>query len=336
VASSNNQQDDNPNRPPPHSGFERRRSSLVALARKINLFGSSSSNTDIVDPKDPEHARFKPLDQVPIPSESSMDSSASPTSATSEPPQKPGSTRSSGTSSSTASTGRERPHPPPLDTAAANNLPRNELSSSLPPNSVTPTPPPDTSASNSHSRKPRTGTNAAGPSSPLAATSFQIGVSEDVNKKCRRTMEDTHSYVYDFHEPGTDSGYFAIFDGHAGKSAAEYCGKYFHHILSKQLGSANSGVGVPEILDRTFVECDRELDRLSNGNNRTSGCTAVVAYTRWEDRNVPDRSAIKREQRKSEDPEGSAETRPTKVERRRVLYTGNVGDARIVLWYFSS
>jgi protein phosphatase PTC1 len=147
-------------------------------------------------------------------------------------------------------------------------------------------------------------------------------------------MEDTHSYVYDFHVSGSDSGYFAIFDGHAGKSAAEFCGKNFHHILSKQLESAESGVGVPEILDRTFVQVDNELDRLSSGNNRTSGCTAVVAYTRWEDRNVPDRSAMKKEQRKSGDVEGGAEqARPTKVERRRVLYTGNVGDARIVLWF---
>jgi len=137
-------------------------------------------------------------------------------------------------------------------------------------------------------------------------------------------MEDTHSYLYDFHVSGSDSGYFAIFDGHAGKSAAEFCGRNFHHILSKQLERAERSVGVPEILDRTFVECDRELDKLSSGSNRTSGCTAVVAYTRWEDRNVPDR----RKERKTED-----EPRPTKVERRRVLYTANVGDARIVLWF---
>jgi protein phosphatase PTC1 len=141
-------------------------------------------------------------------------------------------------------------------------------------------------------------------------------------------MEDTHSYIYDFHIKGSDSGYFAIFDGHAGKGAAEFCGKNFHHIFSKQLLQASEGIGVPEILDRTFVECDRELDKLSSGgSNRTSGCTAVVAYTRWEDRNVPDVHAMKKE-RKSEDNEN-----PTKIERRRVLYTGNVGDARIILWY---
>ena len=236
-----------------------------------------------------------------------------------------------------------------MDTAAANNLPRHELNSSLPPSAVTPTPPPDASSANANGRSARSGTNAAGPSSPIAGTTFHIGVSEDVNRKCRRTMEDTHSYIYDFHVSGSDSGYFAIFDGHAGKSAAEFCGKNFHHIFKKQLEKADPVVGVPEILDRTFVECDMELDKMSAGSNRTSGCTAVVAYTRWEDRNVPDRSAIKREreQRKSEEKRRSEEVqegfvsglvaevpKPTKVERRRVLYTANVGDARIVLWYF--
>ena len=266
-------------------------------------------------------------------------------------PPSPSKSRSS---SGASGTGKERPHPPPLDTAAANNLPRHELNSSLPPDSITPTPPgglPSSSSSNANNdngtRRPGHGTNAAGPSSPLPHSTFQIGVAEDVNRKCRRTMEDTHAFLYDFHKPGMDSGYFAIFDGHAGKSAAEFCGEEFHHLFSRQLDlGGKEGLGVPEILDRTFVECDRELDRRScssgaNGNGgggggqRTSGCTAVVAYTRWEDRNVPDRNAIKKEHRKSGESNeaGGEQARPTKVERRRVLYTANVGDARIVLWF---
>lgn len=278
------------------------------------------STTDTVDSKNSEHSRFNPFDQVPQPTDAIMEYSpieaVSPKLASLRPP---------GTS-----TGRERPHPPPLDTAAANNLPRHELNSSVPNDS---TPPPDTSStSNPDLRNPRHGTNAAGPSSPLATTTFHVGVSEDVNRKCRRTMEDTHSYIYDFHTPGSDSGYFAIFDGHAGKTAAEFCGKNFHLIFSKNLNTAEPGVGVPEVLDRTFVECDRELDQLSAGSNRTSGCTAVVAYTRWEDRNVPDKRAMK-ERRKSGEADCGEPPKPTKVEKRRVLYTGNVGDARIVLWF---
>ncbi|CAJ0634620.1 11861_t:CDS:2 [Entrophospora sp. SA101] len=50
---------------------------------------------------------------------------------------------------------------------------------------------------------------------------FQIGVSEDRNRRCRRTMEDSHSFFYDF--AGVEGqGFYAIFDGHAGKSAAEW------------------------------------------------------------------------------------------------------------------
>ncbi|CAG8634804.1 5272_t:CDS:2, partial [Acaulospora morrowiae] len=56
---------------------------------------------------------------------------------------------------------------------------------------------------------------------------FQVGVSEDRNKRYRRTMEDAHSYFYDF--AGVEGqGFFAIFDGHAGKQAAEWCGNHFH------------------------------------------------------------------------------------------------------------
>ncbi|CAG8711492.1 4675_t:CDS:2 [Acaulospora morrowiae] len=43
-------------------------------------------------------------------------------------------------------------------------------------------------------------------------------------------MEDAHSYFYDF--AGVEGqGFFAIFDGHAGKQAAEWCGNHFHKAL---------------------------------------------------------------------------------------------------------
>lgn len=41
--------------------------------------------------------------------------------------------------------------------------------------------------------------------------SFRIGVSEDKNKRCRRTMEDAHSFVYDF-AGVKGQGYFAVFE----------------------------------------------------------------------------------------------------------------------------
>jgi protein phosphatase PTC1 len=45
----------------------------------------------------------------------------------------------------------------------------------------------------------------------LLKGTFRVGVSEDKNKRCRRTMEDAHSFVYDY--AGVNGqGYFAVFE----------------------------------------------------------------------------------------------------------------------------
>jgi protein phosphatase PTC1 len=49
------------------------------------------------------------------------------------------------------------------------------------------------------------------------------------DKGKRRTMEDAHSFVYDF-AGIRGQGFFAVFDGHAGKDAAEWCGFHFHEV----------------------------------------------------------------------------------------------------------
>jgi protein phosphatase PTC1 len=62
------------------------------------------------------------------------------------------------------------------------------------------------------------------------AKEFRIGFTEDTNKRYRRTMEDSHNFIFNFMgQPG--SGYFAIFDGHAGKFAAAWCGDNLHDVL---------------------------------------------------------------------------------------------------------
>jgi serine/threonine protein phosphatase PrpC len=43
-----------------------------------------------------------------------------------------------------------------------------------------------------------------------------------------------HAFIYDF-AGLRGQGYFAVFDGHAGKKAAEYCGLHFHEVRSKSL-----------------------------------------------------------------------------------------------------
>jgi protein phosphatase PTC1 len=250
--------------------------------------------------------------------------------------------------------------------------------------------------------------NSAGESLPGPRSTFTVGVWEDKNKKCRRTMEDTHAFLYNFlHTPApalgsetpstksksteelaanestpslaptasssemmeTDNGYFAIFDGHAGTFAADWCGKKLHIILEETIRK-NPNTPIPELLDQTFTTVDAQLEKLPLKN---SGCTAVTAVLRWEDR-IPNAqsatgstaiapataAAVKAadEAAKAEEKSGDSgvemsKTPPqnpaasaaslsstseatharlrTTASRQRVLYTANVGDARIVL-----
>ena len=240
--------------------------------------------------------------------------------------------------------------------------------------------------------------NSAGESRPGPRSTFRVGVTEDRNKKCRRTMEDTHAYLYNFlSTPApsigtdatslaskkseelkeavksstdmtaiasrvveTDNGYFAIFDGHAGTFAADWCGKKLH-VLLEDIIRKNPNSAIPELLDQAFTCADQELEKLPLKN---SGCTAICAVLRWEDR-IPNpqsatgstamapvaaavakaheagNGAISEASSNLTPQVQAAMSAPTtaaalpklqeSASRQRVLYTANVGDARIVL-----
>lgn len=232
--------------------------------------------------------------------------------------------------------------------------------------------------------------NSAGESVPTPRSTFRVGVAEDKNKKCRRTMEDTHAYLYNFlstpapslgpdskraSQSGsltstestdvveTDNGYFAIFDGHAGTFAADWCGKKVH-VLLEEIIRKYPNTPIPELLDMTFTSVDQQLEKLPLKN---SGCTAVTAVLRWEDR-IPNSNsatgstsiapaaaaavkaasestlASSKADEATADAAADATGVPTlagdadpevklrqAATRQRVLYTANVGDARIVL-----
>ena len=70
----------------------------------------------------------------------------------------------------------------------------------------------------------------------------------------------------------TDNGYFAIFDGHAGTFAAEWCGKKVH-ILLEDIIRKHPNTPIPELLDMTFTSVDAQLEKLPLKN---SGCTAAI------------------------------------------------------------
>ncbi|KAF6062772.1 Protein phosphatase 2C family protein [Candida albicans] len=133
---------------------------------------------------------------------------------------------------------------------------------------------------------------------PFAGLSFRVGVAENKNTTFRNKMEDVHTYIANFAER-VDWGYFAIFDGHAGKDTARWCGNNLHTLL------------------------EEEIDRNSDEGSK-SGCTAAVAVLRWESDNEEPVSHTK-----SQDG-GKFDFKPTK-NHKRLLYTSNVGDSRIVL-----
>ncbi|KAJ3232423.1 Protein phosphatase 2C 1 [Chytriomyces hyalinus] len=165
----------------------------------------------------------------------------------------------------------------------------------------------DSRSSDTQSHVPSASADTAPPLAEevALAAGFRVGVAEDRNKRYRRTMEDAHTFIYKY--GGINGqGFFAIFDGHAGKSAAEWCGKTMHETLLKLIND-NPNTPIPQLLNDTFVETDAQLGAKKGVS---SGCTAVVAFVRVEQRAI----------------EGE-----TVAVKRRVLYTANVGDARAVL-----
>ncbi|GAA6064489.1 hypothetical protein JCM10212_002609 [Sporobolomyces blumeae] len=191
---------------------------------------------------------------------------------------------------------------------------------------------------------------------------FRVGVSVDRNRKCRRTMEDAHSFIYDFGGI-RGQGFFAIFDGHAGKHAAEWCGQHFHKHLLNSL-TTHPSEPIPSLLNETFQTVDSHLSDLAQTKNLHSGCTAVVCFLRLEDAegnavgagagvggavevdgkssNIDiseKRTSGPNEAEAAQDAPGEKRqpnvkiTGPAEVKRadKRTLYVGNVGDARAVL-----
>ncbi|KAG8908714.1 Protein phosphatase 2C 1, partial [Tulasnella sp. 408] len=116
---------------------------------------------------------------------------------------------------------------------------------------------------------------------PAEPGTYTIGVSENMGS--RRTMEDAYSFVVDY--AGIQGqGFFAVFDGHAGKHAAEWCGQHFHETLLDKL-VASPDEEIPATIAQTFLAVDAELSKISESGTTQSGCTAVTAFLRLEDAN---------------------------------------------------
>ncbi|KAL2277549.1 hypothetical protein FJTKL_15381 [Diaporthe vaccinii] len=215
--------------------------------------------------------------------------------------------------------------------------------------------------------------NAAGESFPGPRSTFHVGVWEDRNEKHRKTMEDTHAFLDNFlcittptlpsgtnraksqvssdHTNSqtcgegmtvTNNGYFAIFDGHDGSFAADWCAEKLHIILQGLIES-NPNVSIRKLLKKTFMTIDTQLEKLPL---QKSGCTAAVAVIRSENPPLTVSQLIalvlakvvkkpfkgpKTKPLVKQNPEVEQAKLKGIASRQRVLYTANVGDTRIIL-----
>ncbi|KAJ1658962.1 mgpp2cl-1, protein phosphatase 2C-like protein 1 [Dispira simplex] len=119
---------------------------------------------------------------------------------------------------------------------------------------------------------PPVGLSTMEPSGTGQPGTFRVGIASDRNRRWRRTMEDSHSFLYDFNRvPG--QGFFTIFDGHAGKQAAEWCGIHFHEIFLEHLKELEK---LKQVARDTMGELTADL---SPDSNSTSTRTTTSAST---------------------------------------------------------
>jgi len=95
-------------------------------------------------------------------------------------------------------------------------------------------------------------------------------------------MEDAYSFVVDFANV-RGQGFFAIFDGHGGPEAAEWCGNHFHERFLANLKDSDPKMDIPNVMNKTFLSVDHDFSVLSEDNGLSSGCTAVTSFLRIED-----------------------------------------------------
>jgi len=123
---------------------------------------------------------------------------------------------------------------------------------------------------------------------------FNVGFSEDENLKWRKSMEDSHVIQAPF-MGDPSAGFFAVYDGHGGKEAADMASCELHRFLEMELEPGKNGS-----VRESFVKAYERMDDRLKLDALYMGATAVTCLIRSED--------------------GT-----------RRLYAANAGDARAVL-----
>jgi protein phosphatase PTC1 len=123
-----------------------------------------------------------------------------------------------------------------------------------------------------------------------------VSLCEEMNPKCRSTMEDAHIVADGFGGVPTQ-GLFGVFDGHGGRGVVDYLSAHFARNLQTELEFEPEQRSVEECLMSTYLYTDVQTHHQGLS---VSGSTAVTCLVR-------------------DEPRG------------RLLYSANVGDSRAVL-----
>jgi protein phosphatase PTC1 len=82
-------------------------------------------------------------------------------------------------------------------------------------------------------------------------------------------MEDSHMLLYSLIQD-KQLAYMAVFDGHGGRAAAEWCGEHLHEYLQEEI--KNEG-DMATCMDRAFRKAD---EHIIGDSGIASGTTAAV------------------------------------------------------------
>ncbi|CAG9312743.1 unnamed protein product [Blepharisma stoltei] len=130
--------------------------------------------------------------------------------------------------------------------------------------------------------------------SPRANSVQNFSCKEESNHRYRPYMEDGHKII-DSYLGDPNQGFFAVYDGHGGSEAVDYCKNRLHEELKKALQEFSDDI--PTAFNRCFKKID---DQLRLAGAATSGSTATVALIRKENH-------------------------------QKVLYVANVGDSKAII-----